>query len=398
VLDLNRDGQADLIVANALDDTVSLLLGLGGGSFAEAIHFPVGATPRAIVSDDVNLDGLPDVIVANTIDNTISLLRGVRIGGSVSLSAAITVAADVGTAALAVADVNRDGRPDLITLDRRFGQVSVLDGSRGWQALQLLTRVTTAAEPVALAAGDLNRDGRVDLVTASRTTGVVSVLLGDGRGGFSPRVDYSAGRTPASVCIADATGNGRFDVVVANEQVDTVTVLAGDGSGRLVSTVTYRVGGAPLRALVDDISGDRVADILAVNSFSDTVSALLGRREGGFATALDFSVGTTPFDLAVTDVNDDGKPDVVTVNFDDNNLSLLLNTSDHVVLPGDVDANGRLDAADIRLIIAELFDGDGDSPIATPRGFVATGTAANANRDARISVADVVGVLVLRRR
>ena len=88
----------------------------------------------------------------------------------------------------------------------------------------------------------------------------------------------------------------------------------------------------------------------------------------------------------------------MTVNIDEDDLSLLLNNSDHLVLRGDVDANGSLTIADIDAVVAEIFDGDGDCPFDTSHGFTATGAPVNSNGDARINAADVSGVLRARSR
>ena len=401
ILDLDRDARADLVVANYYDNSISLFYGMGGGSLGAPIDFPVGIAPTAIVSGDVDLDGLLDIIVANSRDNTVSVLHGARGGGRVSLAPAITVATNVGTASLAAVDVNGDGLLDLVAVDRSGNVTSVLDGHRGWGALQLIARIPMPSEPVAVAADDLNRDGHIDLVVASRSAGQVSVLIGDGRGHFSTRKDYDAGQTPVSVCVADVDGDGWPDVVVANEEANQVSVLSGDGKGNLAepsSRQIYQVGDDPLRALVEDVNNDRIADILTVNGFPNIVSVLLGQGGGKFAPADAFNVGSTPLDLGIADVNDDGKPDIITANFDENSLSLLLNTDDRAILAGDADQDGRLTIADVKVIVAEIFDGDGDSPLDTPRGFVATGAASNANGDTRISVADVVAVLSSLRR
>ena len=87
--------------------------------------------------------------------------------------------------------------------------------------------------PRSLAIADINRDGKLDLVIANFTSNNVSILLGNGAGGFSPAAGspFTAGTGPTSVTIADFNGNGKLDVAVANSSSNDVTLLLGDGTG-----------------------------------------------------------------------------------------------------------------------------------------------------------------------
>jgi hypothetical protein len=238
----------------------------------------------------------------------------------------------------------------------------------------------------------------MDIIIARRNTDGVSVFINAGDGRFPSAIEYNAGANPTSVTVADLNVDGRFDVLVTGEQPDLITILRGDEDGRLDPPVEYTVGRGPRRALAGDVNGDEVPDVLTVNSFDDTVSVLIGRRGADFQPAADFSVGITPLDVALADFNGDGRSDVMTVNIDEDDLSLLLNNSDHPLLFGDVDGNGQLGLADIDHAVAELFDGDGDSPLDVERGYASHAVTVNANRDARITSADVIGILRARDR
>lgn len=394
VLDTGRDGRADVAVANSLDDNVSLLVGLGGGGFAAPRNFDVGVAPSSVTSGDTDGDGRTDLIVGNS-DGTISLLRAV---GSLEFAAAVTVAADIAVVAPAIGDVDGDRIMDLVVASRSPRRIVVLSGDRQWANLTPMTVLQVVGQPIGIVAEDLNRDGRLDLAVARRSADGVSIFLNVGDGRFLSPAEYDGGANPTSITVADATGDGRFDVVITNEQPDLLTILAGDESGHLGALAQYTVGRGPRRALIGDVNGDTAPDLITVNSFDDTVSVLIGRRAAAFEPAIDFTVGITPLDIALADFSGDGRSDVMTVNIDEDDLSLLLNNSDHTVLPGDVDTDGALSSADIDHTIAELFDGDGNCPFDTVRGFVAHGASVNSNGDARITSADVTGIFRARNR
>jgi hypothetical protein len=394
VLDTARDGRADIAVANSLDDNVSLLVGLGGGGFAPPRNFGVGVAPVSVTSGDTDGDGHADLVVGNG-DGTISLLRG---SGTVDFAAAITVASDTAVVAPAIGDLDGDRVMDLVVTSRAPRQIAVLSGDSRWTNLTAKTVLQVVGQPISIAAEDLNRDGRLDLIVARRGADGISVFINAGDGRFGSPAEYAAGANPTAITVADVTDDGQFDVVIANEQPDLLTILAGDEGGHLGAPVQYSVGRGPRRALAGDVNGDAIPDLISVNSFDDTVSLLIGRRAGDFEPPVDFTVGITPLDIALVDFSGDGRADVMTVNIDEDDLSLLLNNSNHTVIAGDVDANGRLGIPDVNLTIAELFDGDGDCPFDTQRGFVALGTPVNANGDARITSADVIGVFRARNR
>jgi hypothetical protein len=114
--DLNKDGAADIITANRRSNTVSVLMGNGDGTFEAALDFTVGRAPSACAVADLDEDAIPDLIVANCgcssglPDNTISVLKG---RGNGTFAPQITYEAGDGPSAVAVADFNRDGRPDV---------------------------------------------------------------------------------------------------------------------------------------------------------------------------------------------------------------------------------------------------------------------------------------------
>jgi hypothetical protein len=391
--DLNGDGNADLVVVNFFANSVSVLLGGGDATFRPTMNYPVGSAPMALAVGDMTLDGYSDVLVTNSGTDDVRLLKGF---GNGNFAPATVVAWGVGSTGIAVGDIDADGILDLAVADVASNVITLMRGE-GTGFFETLARILLpdGAAPVAVAFGDLNRNGHTDLVVANRGSGSVSVFLDLPPDGSTPRVDYGVGGSPVSAEIVDATADGQFDIVAADKKQDVIAVLVGDGEGNF-TIARYPAAGVPVAASARDLNGDVIPDLVAVNSFSDSVTTLAGTGRGDFEAGDAFSVGTTPLDAAVVDLNRDGKADIMTANFDDDDCSLLLNLTEYNVISGDVNGDGRLNEVDLQLVAAELFDGDGDSSVEVPRGYVALDTRADANQDGRINSADLVMVVTRR--
>jgi len=170
---------------------------------------------------------------------------------------------------------------------------------------------------MSVAVADVNGDGKPDLVVANNCTsgdfgigctdpsGTAGVLLGNGDGTFQAAVTYGAGGSDASsVAVADVNGDGKPDLLVG-ECADTncyglVGVLLGNGDGTFQAAVTYgSVGTFAYSAAVADVNGDGKPDLLVANVCSGNcffnpgglVAVLLGNGDGTFQAAVTYGSG-----------------------------------------------------------------------------------------------------------
>src|SRR5262249_17243559 len=152
--------------------------------------------------------------------------------------------------------------------------------------------------PGYLIRADLNGDGKLDLVTSNYTGNNVSVLLGDGTGSFPAfSTDYPTGTGPESVAAGDINGDGKLDLVTPNVGTTNVSVLLGSGTGTFGAPTSYGLNGgtAPIDVALGDFNGDSRLDIAVLAQSSNNVCILLAKSGGGFQNAVKYPVGATPF-------------------------------------------------------------------------------------------------------
>jgi hypothetical protein len=200
---------------------LGVLLGNGDGTFRPVVTYGGGLYPFAVAVADVNGDGNLDLLVADGFSGTAAVVLG---NGDGSFKAAVTYNwGGVWAQYIAVADVNGDNKPDLLvavceTSGCDHGAAAVLlgNGDGTFQAAADYDSGGSGANGLAVA--DVDGDGKPDLLVANWVTNSVGVLLGNGDGTFQTSVTYgSGGLYPMSILAADLNGDGKLDLIVGNE-------------------------------------------------------------------------------------------------------------------------------------------------------------------------------------
>ena len=342
VVDLDKDGKLDVMTSGAQGAAgrIYWLRGKGDGTFEAAVNFSVGSRPQDLVVVDLNSDGSLDLVTANQGSQNVSVLLKNGTGGFTR-----TDLAAGGTAftlnSVAAGDLNGDHFPDLAAGvfvgvgNQGFGtgnvRVWINDGSGSFGAFSTVPLTDSGITSVAMA--DLNRDGRLDVIAGFFFGGPGAVLRGDGSGGFSMTAllegeSFGVNRFAS----ADLDGDGAPELVLPFTESSSVGVVANDGAGGLSAPVSYRVDANPSQfqlvaaAVVADLTGDGKPDILTANKLTGTASVLLGGRSFATPANSPFTVGGSLVDVSTGDLNGDGRLDAVACDSNAGKIFVLLNS------------------------------------------------------------------------
>ena len=329
--DVNGDGKMDLVVVNQNTLTslreVSILPGKGNGSFGTPVVLKnVGQVPAAVAVADFNHDGIPDLVVTDT-----HIPAGVRVllGNGGSFRAPVFYSSAPGSAVVA-ADVNGDGAPDIVVLDTNQAKVSVLLGN-GDGTFQAALDFSAGINPVAMVTGDFNRDGHLDLALADESGNAVSIMFGNGDGTFQSPVTAAIVQQPHSIVAADFNGDGNTDLAVSSLFSGAMEYLAGNGNGTFVAPLSYYpLKGTAFELVAADVNGDGLMDVVCAAAGGAQFSTMLGNGAGGFGATTAFDAGSSAALALSADFNGDGKPDLAFIGGlpgQPYTLTVVLNTS-----------------------------------------------------------------------
>ncbi|MDB5334621.1 MAG: hypothetical protein JWN70_240, partial [Planctomycetaceae bacterium] len=393
--DLNGDGKPDVAVTITSSSKVSVYLnttttGSSTATFAPKSDFITGNTPYAVQIGDLNGDGKPDLATTNFFGRSVSVLLNTTPTGASSATFATKHDFTVldNPYYVSFADINGDGRPDLVVADQGSGSISVLLNQTAPGAptpsfsskFDFLSGTTPAGwNPDCVKVGDLNGDGKPDLTVANNYSSSLSILLNTTATGaatptFMAPQDFTPFAKNFSADLADVNADGKLDIAIVDIDDNTVSVLinttpTGGSTFSFGGRVDYSLGASPHSVVFQDLNGDGLPDLAVTETGNSTLAVLINRTVPGAATSdfaprQFFDTAYAALSIVSGDINGDGKPDLIEGNLDSSTFSVFLNTLPNptTTVPLSPAQNFTTDSGAYSVATAD-FNGDGKPDI-----------------------------------
>ncbi|MFL5740848.1 MAG: FG-GAP-like repeat-containing protein [Flavisolibacter sp.] len=329
ICDLNDDGMPDLMTANALGNSISVIKNIstvGNISFLQKVDLPAGTDTKKTVTGDLDGDGKPDVVAVNFNSgnaSTISVFRNTSTASTISFAAKTDYATGNGTFGLAIGDINGDGKPDVVTSSGNSGFFSIFlnttaaTGTISFAPRQDIINLNHADN---LALADMDGDGRTDIVLAEMAASAVSVYRNISSGGnlqLDGRTAFAVGAGPFSVEVADLDQDGKLDVIARG--YSAIFVLKNNSNtGALALQPVYDFPLSTMNASLSDLNGDGRPDILLGQSTTGIISMMENKTVASgpiaFGNHVDLKPGNFDTFVAAGDLDGDGKPELTAAN------------------------------------------------------------------------------------
>jgi photosystem II stability/assembly factor-like uncharacterized protein/fibronectin type 3 domain-containing protein/sugar lactone lactonase YvrE len=323
--DIDRDGDVDVVSANASSNTISVFRNDGRGALISTNTLPQSGGPLGIILADLNHDGWTDLAVTNSIGGSVT--RWMNTGGG-NFSSPLTITVGAAPYGIAAGDVNGDGYPDLVVANSGSTSFTVLTNN-GAAGFTTQTYGPVGTQPTAIALADLNRDDQLDVILSATGDGVLRHYRNSG-GAFTLFNSISLGGGAYGLAVADVNGDGNNDLITGlsvtlnNLRIDRLNAL-----GTVSGTSSFTVGTDIRGVVVGDFDGDGLADVAVADHAADTVRVLGNNGVGGFVDLSSISVGTNPWGLVGGDLDADGDLDLVTGNQNSSVVSVIRNNVDN---------------------------------------------------------------------
>jgi hypothetical protein len=342
VADFDKDGHVDYAIPNAGPHNILVYLGHGDATFATAAPYAVGGYPFHPVAADFNGDGFLDIGL--TLYDGSYYVAVLLNNGNGTFAAVQRNATPMNVSStLEAVDMNDDGKMDLVAGGDEPARIfyGAGDGTFGSVDMRYRQSVVSSA-----AGADVNNDGRTDLIVASvqfafennpATYALAIYLRGVNGLPQSPSmILWAHDPNGGNILPIDLDGDGFRDIIVTSPTGKAVSVYLNSGDGTFNYTpvdylvVTQNFNEGPTLIVPADINEDGVTDLVFGATNTDQAEMMIGNGDGTFQPVYLVHIAAPEYFLqlhgaGVGDVNGDGRPDILLADSGQNFVYLLTN-------------------------------------------------------------------------
>jgi hypothetical protein len=269
--------------------------------------------------------------------------------GTISLSSfasVVNIAAIHNGYRVVVADVDLDGKPDLLFVNGSPTVVSVARNTSTIGSISFAAKVdfATATNPVDIAVADLDGDSKPEIVVANEGSNSLSVFRNTSvpgtinSGSFAAKVDFTSNGNAWSVAVGDLNADGKPDMVSANQQNGTISVFRNTSTSGVINSASFATAtdfttSEALDVSLADINGDGKTDVIVATDLPGASVLINNTTTSTIALAAKFSLGTYIRSAIVFDVDADGRPDLAGANMTNSLLTLFKNVMTTTPVP-----------------------------------------------------------------
>lgn len=305
-------------------------------SFASATNMPSPGNPVDIAVADLNLDGKTDLVVVSS-NSWLSIYKNNSTTTNISFATSIDIDNTLQVYSVAIGDIDGDGLPDIVvgSSNNTHDSISVYKNmsSGGSFSFAMPVRFEAPGSAYSVGVGDVDGDGKPDLM--STTTNGIFVfknISSVGSISFNSGLLFGTGQYPQDVILRDINGNGKADLIVINGN-DNIMVLNNTSStGNISFDAPQVIGNVYSSTAIEagDLDGDGKPEI-AISSYNGNAIAILKNNSTSgtisFASPLNLTT-SNPWGVKLADMNGDGKLDIVCPQYSVlQNVSIFRNTS-----------------------------------------------------------------------